>query len=280
MLRICDQVENCPDDFVGNFSSEADDTLDFISRKFAPAPPKIKNLWKQIGCGTTFVSDISQADADQQAAAALALCTQTPCDGLCTSDPTFCNTLQAGCFTCPDGTRSCFVINAGVFCGYANQAAADSAAALAAQLIARQNPVCPGPIDKCTCVGSGYLGTITANVQVTWTLVDGSLPPGLVFGGGHGFSTSIFGIPLTAGTYTFQIKAQSSVGAFALKTYSIVVLQVVTPSLPPFTIGVPYGPVLLQAIGGSGNYNWRIVSGSLPPGLTLDINGIISGTPT
>jgi len=280
LLRPCDDSVNCPDDFVGNFSSEADDTLDFISRKYAPAPPKINNLWTAIGCGTTFTSTISQADADQQAAALVALCTQQNCEGVCNNNPTFCNTPQSGCAACPDGTLTCFNVAAGVFCGYANQASADSAALLFAVSQARKTPVCLSPLTKCTCVGSGYSSTISTNIPVTWTLVDGSLPPGLTFGGGTGLSTTISGIPTSPGTYNFQIEAHSEDGVFTVKTYTIVVIQVATPSpLPPYTISVPYGPVQLQAVGGSGQYNWKIVSGSLPNGLTMDINGLISGTP-
>ncbi len=278
MLRPCEQVVDCPDDFVGNFSSEADDTLDFLSTKFAPAPPKINNLWTRIGCGTTCVSHISQADADQCAAAAVALCTQQNCQDGCDPIPTFCNAPVISCARCVDGTPTCFGVDGGVFCGYPNQAAADQAALNFAGLQAQNNPVCPGPLPPCTCVGDGYLGEISNGIIVTWTLIGGSLPPGLTFAGGTGFSTSIFGIPTTNGTYTFQIKAQNVIGAFAIKTYTITVLEITTTQLDTFTIGTPYS-FQLQAAGGSGNYNWRIVSGTLPNGLTLSLTGLISGTP-
>ncbi len=44
-------------------------------------------------------------------------------------------------------------------------------------------------------------------------------------------------------------------------------------------IGVPYNQVLL-ASGGQTPYTWTLVVGNLPPGLTLQSNGDISGTPT
>jgi hypothetical protein len=45
-------------------------------------------------------------------------------------------------------------------------------------------------------------------------------------------------------------------------------------------VGVNYGPVTLSASGGVPPYTWSVVAGALPGGLTLDPNGIVSGTPT
>jgi len=51
--------------------------------------------------------------------------------------------------------------------------------------------------------------------------------------------------------------------------------------LQPAQVNVPYGPQTMQASGGAGNYTYSIVSGALPPGLTLDSKtGAVSGTPT
>ncbi len=57
-----------------------------------------------------------------------------------------------------------------------------------------------------------------------------------------------------------------------------------TTSLPPGGVNAAYGVngqgVLLSATGGTGAYTWSISSGNLPPGLTLNAQGLISGTPT
>lgn len=56
-------------------------------------------------------------------------------------------------------------------------------------------------------------------------------------------------------------------------------LTITTTSLPGGTAGTPYSATL-EASGGIWNYNWSLVSGSLPDGLSLHGNGIIDGTPT
>jgi arylsulfatase A-like enzyme len=48
--------------------------------------------------------------------------------------------------------------------------------------------------------------------------------------------------------------------------------------LPPYTVGVAYS-FQLTAQGGQAPYVWRLTTGQLPPGLTLDPSGLLSGTP-
>ena len=56
-------------------------------------------------------------------------------------------------------------------------------------------------------------------------------------------------------------------------------LSITTTSLPGGTINVPYSSTL-AASGGEPPYNWSVIGGSLPPGLGLSSDGVISGTPT
>jgi large repetitive protein len=56
-------------------------------------------------------------------------------------------------------------------------------------------------------------------------------------------------------------------------------LSLLTQSLPGAQIGVAYSATL-QATGGVPPYTWSIIAGALPPGLTMDSNGNITGTPT
>lgn len=56
-------------------------------------------------------------------------------------------------------------------------------------------------------------------------------------------------------------------------------LQITTSSLHNGTLAASYSGSL-TANGGVTPYNWKIVSGSLPPGITLASNGTLAGTPT
>jgi putative Ig domain-containing protein len=44
-------------------------------------------------------------------------------------------------------------------------------------------------------------------------------------------------------------------------------------------MGKPYADTL-KASGGSGSFSWQLVSGALPPGLSISVNGRIAGTPS
>lgn len=276
IVRPCPNVLDCPpDEPLDNFSSEADDTLDYISTKYFYHNPDNGQLWNKTSCGDTFVSDISQADADQQALANAINC--LTCEGsdcVPNTKQTFCNSPQSACSNCPGGTRSCFDVPGGVFCGFGSQAEADTVASNFAYLQSIRGAVCLGPIPQCTCVGSDYSAQITATQAVFWIFNGGSLPPGLTFIDGL-----IQGVPTSNGQYTFQIKAQTTFGTYTVRNYTITVLEITTTQLAAFSIGTPYS-FQLQVAGGSGNYLWKIKSGTLPPGLTMDNNGLISGTPT
>ena len=55
-------------------------------------------------------------------------------------------------------------------------------------------------------------------------------------------------------------------------------LQTTTASLPSATVGVNYTQQLTAA-GGRPPYVWSVVSGSLPPGINLNPDGVLSGIP-
>ncbi|WP_434717094.1 putative Ig domain-containing protein [Paraburkholderia sp. A2RO-4L] len=129
---------------------------------------------------------------------------------------------------------------------------------------------------------SSYSGT-----GVTWNVVSSSLPAGLYLtSDGH-----IAGTPTAAGTGTLTAQA-SYRGVNGQQAYQVVSLNIVV-SLAGATlpIGVTnngyagYDFKTALSVTGDSSYTpsaatWSVVSGALPPGLSLSSTGVLSGTPT
>ena len=116
----------------------------------------------------------------------------------------------------------------------------------------------------------------------TWTNPGGGLPTGLSLKG-----NTIQGMPMSTGTYMFQVQVTDSNSPASAEDIQLSItvnstpgmLGITTASLPSGTINTPYNS-LLAANGGITPYTWSISSGSLPTGLNLDpTTGLISGTP-
>ena len=119
----------------------------------------------------------------------------------------------------------------------------------------------------------------------TWYLPQGAsvLPPGL------GFNTNgvLSGVPTTNGLFNFQVAVfvnnpyQAATQSLSL-TIAPPPLHITTVSpLPNATQGVFYS-FPLSASGGQPPYSWSLAAGSasLPTGLSLSTNGVLSGTPS
>ena len=139
----------------------------------------------------------------------------------------------------------------------------------------------PGPGLSPAEIGVSYNQTITANngtPPYTYEIVGGSLPSGLSLSS----DGNITGTPDTGGVYTFTIKATDSEGCTGSIQYTIEVCSTITvnpAALPGGFVGVAYSQTFTSS-GGVSPYTYSLSSGSLPPGLTLGTNGLISGTPT
>ena len=134
-------------------------------------------------------------------------------------------------------------------------------------------------------VGVTYSTTLQSfggNAPVTWAIVSGSLPPGLVLDPLTGI---ISGTPATSGTFGFSVSLNDSSAptpTVATRTLSITIavpLVISTNTLPDGIVGFAYSQTL-SATGGTSTLTWSLSSGALPPGLTLSATGLISGTPT
>jgi large repetitive protein len=120
------------------------------------------------------------------------------------------------------------------------------------------------------------------NPPYTWSSTS-TLPPGLKLSA----TDQITGSPTQAGTFTFTVKATDSEQPAAVSNTEQVTitiaprrLTITTNALPSGKVGVAYSHPLVAAMG-LAPLKWRIVTGQLPPGLTLaSRTGVISGTPT
>lgn len=133
----------------------------------------------------------------------------------------------------------------------------------------------------------------------TWTLVSGTLPPGIQLSTEANLSSGatslapaalLAGAPTTAGTYNFRIRVDDSTGNFGIRDGTWLVSPMrLTPVNSPFfantsfapgQIGLPY-VFSLSALNGQTPLTFTTDTGTLlPPGVTLSAAGLLSGTPT
>ncbi len=133
--------------------------------------------------------------------------------------------------------------------------------------------------------GSAYaqpLAVSGGTAPYTYAVV-GALPAGMALSA----TGELSGTPTAAGTYTFSISiTDSSTGEGPYTVLRPYTLQVAAPqigftlaALPQSVNAAPYNQPL-QVSGGSAPYAFRLASGALPAGLTLEATGMLSGTPT
>lgn len=96
---------------------------------------------------------------------------------------------------------------------------------------------------------------------------------------------ALCGTPDRVGRHAFTVRAQDQTGLFDTSLFVLTVddgteLAISTFGLPPGRVGAPF-TANLSAIRGTAPYTWRVVDdwGTLPPGIELDGDGTLSGTP-
>ncbi len=159
--------------------------------------------------------------------------------------------------------------------------------------------ILPGPVVITSDLPDGQVGVFYeawfewSGGFGTWdefTVIAGSLPPGLSITGPESlYGSRLHGTPILPGTYQFTVQLALCVDPrectpqIATKDYEVVIaaspLTIVTSSLPDAEVGTPYGVFLVRE-GGSGPFQWEVVSGSLPEGISLTAEGELTGTPT
>jgi len=158
-------------------------------------------------------------------------------------------------------------------------------------------------------VGSPYSFTFTGAggcgpaLPYQFSLIGGTLPPGLTLAS----SGTVSGTPTSAGGWSFWVNlsdqnppsASWCVPGAAQREFTITIngpggspnpspgpaptptpaLSITTSGLPEAMVGAAYSTTL-SASGGSGTKSWTLATGSLPAGLSLSSDGVLSGTPT
>ncbi len=132
-----------------------------------------------------------------------------------------------------------------------------------------------------TILGSPYSASVfTSPFNATsFAITSGVLPPGLSLNTTNGLVT---GTTTSPGTFTFIVRATNSMAQQVSRSCSITpqTEMQLTSSRTTARVGSQYRS-FVGAIGGVSAYSHSILTGSLPPGLTLDAStGFISGTPT
>ncbi|WP_161962887.1 putative Ig domain-containing protein [Xanthomonas campestris] len=135
--------------------------------------------------------------------------------------------------------------------------------------------------------GQAYTAAISpatgGTAPYSYALTAGALPSGVVLDAATG---ALSGTPTVSGTFNFPLTVTDSTpspAAQASQSYTLSIAgATLVPgqsTLPPAVRGTPYSQVL-TATGGVAPYTYSVASGTLPAGLTLASNGVLSGTPT
>lgn len=134
----------------------------------------------------------------------------------------------------------------------------------------------PGEID------AQYMDQIKVSPHspaATYRLIKGHLPDGLILS----HSGTIAGIPTETGIFHFVVRAKSKCGSSRPYGIRLIIdcpeIVFITETLPNGNLRIPYSETI-EVLGEVNPTTFNVVSGDLPYGLTLSLDGILSGTPT
>jgi hypothetical protein len=125
-------------------------------------------------------------------------------------------------------------------------------------------------------IGEAVHGQSRPDVAIVW----GSFPNAAQSGFTFSFDTTKF----TNGDHTLAVRVLDAAGNLTVIGSRTITLQnrvftIVTTEMPRGKKGEAYN-LQLQVANGRPPYTFTLISGSLPPGMSLNVSGIISGTPS
>ena len=131
--------------------------------------------------------------------------------------------------------------------------------------------------------GTAYNQTFTATGGVapySFTISGGAFPAGLSLAS----NGNLTGAPTSPGNYNFNVRATDANGCFSQRAYTLAItgcgiITVNPATLPVAQVGVPYSRTF-SATGGTAPYSFGTNISALPPGLSFNTNGSLTGTPT
>ena len=134
-----------------------------------------------------------------------------------------------------------------------------------------------------TSVGVSYNANVVATggtEPYTFTVSAGSLPDGIAIGANGELTGTVLGSATTE-TFSVEVADSSSPQLTQTQEYTVrVAMEIATTALADATGGVAYSDTLVVQ-GGLPPYDWSLIAGALPAGLSGpdSTTGVISGTP-
>lgn len=170
--------------------------------------------------------------------------------------------------------------------------ASDVNAALATKAFSITVNAAPAPVITTTSLPNAvannsytYVLQRTGGVSpFTWSVSSGALPAWLTLDASSGLLTGTAPASAAAAVnFTVQVVGSGGSGSdtqdLSITVGSAGSLNITTTSLPNGTQSTSYSQALSRT-GGTAPFTWTLVSGSLPSGLSLSTDGVISGTPS
>lgn len=129
-------------------------------------------------------------------------------------------------------------------------------------------------------ISQGYSTQIQGSggaAPYTWAVTAGSLPPGLSLSAAGTPASTLSGTPTSTGTFNFDVTLTDANSDTDTVSFGITIndppLVITTSTLPEVIEGGTYSEVITASGGTGSGCQWQIVSGSLPPGLSLATTG-------